>query len=55
MGKQQIQENLDIVIRNANNISEKLNNADLNATEQTRLLNAVKKAKKILGEAEVMM
>jgi ribosomal protein S18 len=55
MTKQQIQENLDIAIRNANNISDRLNSADLNVTEQRRLLNAVKKAKKILGEAEVMM
>ena len=55
MSKQDIQTNLEVVIRNANMISDRLSNADLNITEQKRLLNAVKKAKKILGDAEVMM
>ena len=55
MDKQKIKEQLEIVIRNANWISEKLDNADINITEERRLFNAVRKAKSLLGEALAVM
>jgi len=55
MSKSEIIENLSIVTRNAEMILDKLDSADLNITEERRLLNSVKKAKKILGDAQVVM
>ncbi len=50
-----IKQNLEVVIRNAKMILDKLDRSNLNITETRKLSLKIKRAKKILTNAEVTM
>lgn len=50
MAKENIKEQLELIIRDTGFLSEKLERADLNLSDEKRINNAVKKARRMLSE-----
>lgn len=50
MAKENIKEQLELIIRDSGFLTEKLERSDLNISDEKRINNAVKKARRILSD-----
>lgn len=55
MVKENISEQLSLVIRDAEIMSERLGRADLNISDEKKITNLLKKARKLMSEANSLM
>ena len=55
MDKSKIKEQLELIQRDAGFMLERLDNSDLNVTEERRILNGVKKARRELSNMGAIM